>query len=1632
MEDNLQRKLPPRSWLAIAAALLTLWAIALAAWWSRLQQPQPAAPSAPAPQAAVQAWATPTPAPTQVPTPAGTPATTAVVRAPGKLVQQQDWLALAQAFNLDRAMADIAELTSPKYAGRAVGSPGGKLSGDWLAERFAEYGLQPAGDDGSFFQSFPVPFAELSDMPHFALFDAAGQTEKVYTFREDYTIWLGGYADGGVAQGRVIWVSDGRHDDYDNLDASDSIVLCRYRYPFDDIQRQALEHGAKAVILAAQGDANFRMRRTARQNALLPQGIPTLLVTEQVIEDLLAGSGLSLDDLTVQYTAQTLSTQVDIRVPLYYEQGATGRNVLGVLPGSDPDGVQQVFVIGGHYDHMGADPDGTAWVGANDNASGVAVLLEIARLWQEQGYVPKRTVLFAAWDGEEIGLFGSQYYVEHPRYPLEDTVGMLQLDMVGAGTEQLAIDAGGLVADQSLASAGSLDLSIRPQSLGRSDHAPFVGAGVPATLYIWWDGDAPGIVYHVPEDDITNIEPDKLYRVGVLANLVTLSLSWDHEALEDRSAQRMEAIATRDASALLQTVDPLDEMLLSEQESWLNALVARQPAYFTTTFGSALVAGEIATSTMTVRYQWPENDRPLSATVPVNWVRRDGDWFYSGPAWDTEHGEHVQLRHLQPPQVHSLVERADDAYAFLVEELGLDLPETVPIAFYSKPGHAASVSLPSAGNDALLHALVVPPHGYESAQGWASLDGIVLSDSDRLETTLAELALQHGGWPGSTASWLAQGLIDSWQAQQTDSLAELEEQYLPLLAAADLDQELWIQNDLPDRHQIGDQSMALWSAQAWALTTYLLQELGPTAIGQPAVLALDGWRAHILDPWQAAAQGIEETLAQRSAAVLDRDHDAFLASVDPANRVLYREEVHWFEDLALHPASSYDCQGSLVSLSDTLAVAELSVRYALAETPSTAPLLRYRARFTQQGGRWLYSGVDFGEQRSEHFVLKFEHPEHGSHAQHLLELAERAYTQVTSDLAFAPAEAMEIKVYHQPDLFRYSIYMSMFPARGWTEPGESIKLALPASESMSLEGVGAVLAHELTHSALFAKGVRHGAVHEGTAQYQAGVYNPQWLAENVRSWRREVYDLVRSKRALTLRDLENWREVDPADLGLMYTLGWDTVTFFRKQFGRTTFLEWLDLLGGDLSFDQAFRQAASMPFDEFDALWRESVLRGHIDAGYIDVALKADGQRALSHVKVLADPALQGRQAGTEGNQTAAQYVAEQFARLGLSPAGDEGSYFQWFKAPQSTLTAPPVLRLRTDGGDEETLTHGLDFRTLLGAQAGGGTVDAPLLYVRDLANSALSLGGRVALVQAGDDIWRQAREASVRGAGALLVLTDKWSGEMTTRSNDQPLPSSTSIPVLELSSEAGQTLLDLAGYRPWELDEAPPALAMPLAAHISVQIAITPSVTVPNVLGVLPGGDPELDDEVIVIGAHLDHVGSLPDGTIYPGANNDASGVAALLEIARIWHEEGYRPRRTVLFAVWNANEVGRLGSQHYARHPVQPLSSTVGVIQLDMVGQGKGYYAIASGSAERDAALLGALENAAPQVQGRLSIEHLATPSDHAPFAERGVPAVLLSWEEPQYTNEPADTPELIDVLKLQSVSRLTALAVMTMADD
>ncbi len=506
MTENTTPRRPPsvHRWLLVLALVLVIAAGYALLRPQRVQAPTAGATAtAPLPVLATSVPATAEPSPT--------PATAS------PLVAQRDWPGLARTFDAQAAMADIEQLCSPELAGREAGSPAGRQAAEYIAGRFAALGLEPAGEGGTYFQAFTVPLITMTAVPSLTLTSADGKAFHA-RFVDDFMPVNSGYFGAGLAEGPLVWAGRGAPDDLEGADIAGSVAVLVFP-PDGTAYARLIQGGVAGLLIVREDEGATRMGRVASQ-ASAATTIPVAYVGPDVVSAMLAGSGHTLSQLKGQGGAVPLGGRARLEVATREEPEAPAQNVLAVLPGRS----DRVVVLGAHYDHLGLLPDGTLYPGANDNASGVAALLEIARSWQAAGFVPERTVLFAAWDAEEKGLVGSTYFVRHPVYPLDRIEAMLQLDMVGSSPRpDLLIDGDGLVADHTLAAAAELGVHVELQEVGRSDHAPFRDAGVPATLYIWPAFDIEP--YHRPGDTPDTISPDLLRQAGSLAELVMLRLT---------------------------------------------------------------------------------------------------------------------------------------------------------------------------------------------------------------------------------------------------------------------------------------------------------------------------------------------------------------------------------------------------------------------------------------------------------------------------------------------------------------------------------------------------------------------------------------------------------------------------------------------------------------------------------------------------------------------------------------------------------------------------------------------------------------------------------------------------------------------------------------------------------------------------------------------------------------------------------------------------------------------------------------------------------------------------------------------------------------------------------------------------
>ncbi len=441
--------------------------------------------------------------------------------------EQAGLVHLAAAFDGTAAMAHVYELCAARYDGRRAGAPGGRQAAETIAARFREYGLEPAGHAGTYFQEFTIDYLDLEATPELVLLDRDGAVRQTFVHHQDFREWVGGHGGGGMAQGELVYLGYGEPVDFSRLDVRGKVVLCQPTDTGLAVERAA--NSEAVALLSVTSDEHDIRRRGSYARWTPDRSIPTLRISSRAADRLLRAAGRSLESANAVGEPFRTGQTVRVSVPLALPRPVSARNVLGLIPGTDPARASEVLIVSANYDHLGRDPDGTLYPGAIDNASGVAVLLEIARTWREQGFQPRISVLFVAWDAQQAGLSGSTYYVDHPRYPLKQTVAVIQLDSVGGGAgDALAVtpNAHGLHTAL-IESARALNLRMGlVNDEWDSDHVPFDRAGVPAVMLIW---SGAWSVTHVPTDTPDAVRVESLRQAGAITSLALMRLAVGEE-----------------------------------------------------------------------------------------------------------------------------------------------------------------------------------------------------------------------------------------------------------------------------------------------------------------------------------------------------------------------------------------------------------------------------------------------------------------------------------------------------------------------------------------------------------------------------------------------------------------------------------------------------------------------------------------------------------------------------------------------------------------------------------------------------------------------------------------------------------------------------------------------------------------------------------------------------------------------------------------------------------------------------------------------------------------------------------------------------------------------------------------------
>lgn len=519
---------------------------------------------------------------------------------------------------------------------------------------------------------------------------------------------------------------------------------------------------------------------------------------------------------------------------------------------------------------------------------------------------------------------------------------------------------------------------------------------------------------------------------------------------------------------------------------------------------------------------------------------------------------------------------------------------------------------------------------------------------------------------------------------------------------------------------------------------------------------------------------------------------------------------------------------------------------------------------------------------------------------------------------------------------------------------------------------------------------------------------------------------------------------------------------------------------------------------------------GGADAAPAIASIRQDDMRA--DLYFLASDAMNGRLAATRDVAVATEFIKARFERLGLTPAGTGDSYFQPFDLGYAELGAGDnalvIEGVDTDGPQRRT--PGQDYYTLNFSAsgtargelvyAGFGIVDPRLGYddyrAEDVTGKIVLVldsepgvddpesvfDGVVTAEQSRD--WRKALAAQARGAAGILFVRDVHNREDTDdyeaaadaywrtggrwpRYTLATWMEDIDIPAARVSARLAERLVAGSGSSLAQLAAAAEAGeaghgVLPLPGPTVEISASVQRLTAParNVLAAIPGSDPELRDEVVIVCAHFDHDGANQQG-IFHGADDDGSGTVALLDIAEAYAlaaAEGRGPRRTVMFAAWDAEERGLLGAWYYTEAPSLALGNTVAVLNMDMIGRneevpedgGARFRGLEPQTSESNANainimgyshsadLRAEIEEANDAIGLELKFRYdnntsnLLRRSDHWPFLEVGVPATFFhTGLHPDY-HRFGDTADRINYPKMEKIARLVYLTSWKLAND
>lgn len=460
----------------------------------------------------------------------------------------------------------IKYLSSDSLKGRMTGTPGDSLAADYIKARLSEYGLVPLSGDG--LQRFKVTDKVIAGTSNSLTVNGTSMVAE-----QDFTPVT--FSENGSVKAEAVFAGYGfsintdslKWDDYKGIDVKNKWVMILRSDPEPDNQKSifapysndrnkamiAKDLGAAGVLLVSGQTFDNSDSFDPLAKGGFSVGIPVIRIKRSVADAILSGKKQNINDLEKKLNALkkpvsfSTGTEVEGKSEILNYLTNT-RNVVMVLPGEDANLKNEYLIFGAHFDHLGMGGPGSSsravdtigvHHGADDNASGVAMLIEMAGKFAGTKGSHKRSLVFAAFTGEEVGMFGSKHFTDNPEIDLSKADAMINFDMVGRLKETKDFQIGGVGTADSLkeraaavADSNKLKLTFTEEGSGPSDHSAFYSKNIPV-LYFTTGAHED---YHTPADTWDKINFKGMVNEGEMIFKMTSGLANEPARLKFKEA----------------------------------------------------------------------------------------------------------------------------------------------------------------------------------------------------------------------------------------------------------------------------------------------------------------------------------------------------------------------------------------------------------------------------------------------------------------------------------------------------------------------------------------------------------------------------------------------------------------------------------------------------------------------------------------------------------------------------------------------------------------------------------------------------------------------------------------------------------------------------------------------------------------------------------------------------------------------------------------------------------------------------------------------------------------------------------------------------------------------------------------